>query len=441
MLKKPSSSSGTSLFFVGGLFAVLLLASAGWAQTPMPSIPAGETRRILSVLAADSMRGRRVFTTEIDRAADFIASEFRAAGLKPWNNSDRFLQEFALIRPRTISLKAWLDTVEIDPKQVCIVSAAERVRIQEGSGYETAYIRSGQNLLAEARKWSRQPGNRVVWVDKSHAASFSGLARLRSSFFKTPYTVAFILSDLPPAAFLVESTQEISEQVLSNVVGVLPGRSGNLTGEYVVFSAHYDHLGVGRPVNGDSIYNGANDDATGVTAVIQLARYFREAGTNARTLVFVAFTAEESGGFGSQYFSRTVDPDRVSAMLNIEMIGTESKWGAGSAYITGYEKSTLGQILSANLKGSGFDFYADPYPQQQLFYRSDNATLARLGVPAHTLSTSKMDTEPHYHRPSDEVATLDLENMTAIIRAIALSAASLVAGKDTPSRVNTGELR
>jgi len=101
----------------------------------------------------------------------------------------------------------------------------------------------------------------------------------------------------------------------------------------------------------------------------------------------------------------------------------------------------LGTILQKNLKGTDFNFYPDPYPDQQLFYRSDNATLARLGVAAHTISTSKMDNEPNYHKPSDEVSTLDLENMTAIIKAIALSAKSIIAGTDTPSRVDTSDLR
>ena len=128
-------------------------------------------------------------------------------------------------------------------------------------------------------------------------------------------------------------------------------------------------------------------------------------------------------------------------MFNIEMIGTESKWGKNSAYITGYEKTDMGKILEKNLEGTEFKFYPDPYTDQQLFYRSDNATLARLGVPAHTISTSKMDSEPNYHKVSDELKTLDMDNMAEIIKAIAKSATSIVAGQDTPSRVNTAELK
>jgi Zn-dependent M28 family amino/carboxypeptidase len=223
------------------------------------------------------------------------------------------------------------------------------------------------------------------------------------------------------------------------VVGILPGKSRK--NEYVIFSAHYDHIGIARqPVNGDSIYNGANDDAAGTTAVILLANYFKKLNNNERTIVFTAFTAEESGGFGSQYFSRQFDPEQVVAMFNIEMVGTQSKWGKNAAYITGYEKTNMGEILQKNLKGSSFNFHPDPYPDQNLFYRSDNATLARLGVPAHTISTAKMDGEPNYHKVSDEVSTLDLENMAEIIKAIAISSTTIVGGKDTPTRVKPESL-
>jgi Zn-dependent M28 family amino/carboxypeptidase len=191
----------------------------------------------------------------------------------------------------------------------------------------------------------------------------------------------------------------------------------------------------------DSIFNGANDDAAGTTAMMLLAQYFSKQKNNERTLIFVAFTAEEVGGFGATYFSRQLNPDEVVAMFNIEMIGTESKWGKNSAYITGFEKTNMGEILQQNLEGTGFTFYPDPYTTQNLFYRSDNATLARLGVPAHTISTSKMDNEPNYHKASDEVGTLDMDNMAMIIKSIALSARSIISGKDTPSRVDTKQLK
>ena len=222
---------------------------------------------------------------------------------------------------------------------------------------------------------------------------------------------------------------------MKNVVGVLPGKSKK--NEYVVFSAHYDHLGIGKPnKDQDSIYNGANDDASGTSAVIMLAKYFSaRKERNERTIIFIAFTAEEIGGFGSRYFSKQLNPDQVAALFNIEMIGTESKWGTNSAYITGYERSDMGKILQADLAGSKFHFEPDPYPNQNLFYRSDNASLAALGVPAHTISTSKMDCERFYHTQEDEIETLNMNNMAEIMKAIAMSSKTIVSGKETPTRV------
>jgi Zn-dependent M28 family amino/carboxypeptidase len=224
----------------------------------------------------------------------------------------------------------------------------------------------------------------------------------------------------------------VEGKAANNVIGILPGKSR--PEEFVIFAAHYDHLGINKDGE-DKVFNGANDDASGTTAVIALAKYFKELNQNERTIIFVAFTGEEVGGFGSKFFSENIDANKVVAMFNIEMIGTDSKWGKNSAYITGFEKSDFGVILQKNLKGSNFNFYPDPYPQQQLFYRSDNARLAALGVPAHTISTSKMDSEPNYHKLSDEVSTLDLDNMTEIVKSIAISSQTIISGEDTPTRV------
>jgi len=261
-----------------------------------------------------------------------------------------------------------------------------------------------------------------------------------STQFKSPFSVVFVFTTINPTHYSIQAEQDIKESKLANVVGILPGKSRK--NEYVIFSGHYDHLGVGKPDSkGDSIYNGANDDASGTTAVIMLARYFGKLKSNERTIVFAAFTAEEIGEFGSQYFATQFDPAAVKAMFNIEMIGTESKWGVNSAYITGYERTDMGKILERNLAGSEFTFHSDPYPDQQLFYRSDNASLAKKGVPAHTISTSKMDSEKYYHQPGDEIGTLDMNNMARIIQSIAISSRTIIAGTDTPSRVDTSQLR
>ncbi|HEY4208442.1 MAG TPA: M28 family peptidase, partial [Puia sp.] len=282
--------------------------------------------------------------------------------------------------------------------------------------------------------------NYLVLIDTSFHRNFPRLASFADAQFKSPRSVVMILTTADPSKYTITVDQQISERKLANVVGILPGKSKK--NEYVIFSGHYDHLGVGQPdEKGDSIFNGANDDASGSTAVMILARYFGRLHNNQRTLVFATFTAEEIGEYGSQYFSQQFDPDKVVAMFNIEMIGTESKWGANSAFITGYGRSDMGKILEKNLAGSQFNFYPDPYPDQQLFYRSDNATLAKQGVPAHTISTAKMSDEKFYHTQGDDIGTLNMKNMAEIVKSIAISARSIIAGKDTPSRVDTSQLR
>ena len=130
-----------------------------------------------------------------------------------------------------------------------------------------------------------------------------------------------------------------------------------------------------------------------------------------------------------------MNPDAVVAMFNIEMIGKESKFGRNAAFITGYEKSDFGKILQSNLTGTDFTFHPDPYPSQRLFYRSDNATLARLGVPAHTISTDQIDIDKLYHSVNDEFESLAMDNIVQTIKAIALSARGIVAGTETPQRI------
>jgi len=241
------------------------------------------------------------------------------------------------------------------------------------------------------------------------------------------------LANEVPKSFRASFTNTIAELPLFNVVGMLPGKSK--PNEYLIFSAHYDHIGIIKPVGQDSIANGADDDASGVSAVISLANYYKKRNDNARTLLFAAFTAEEIGLVGSNHFAQQINADEVVAMINIEMIGKDSRFGPNSLYVTGYNQSDLAEIMQRNAKDTGFTFHPDPYPTQNLFYRSDNASLAAVGVPAHTFATVQIDKDQYYHTVDDEVETLDVENITSSIKAIAVGARSIVAGEDTPRRV------
>ncbi len=416
------------------VFCFSFLSAFSFGQKADKMLNATEALRIESFLAADDLKGRKTGTPEIDKAADFIAEEFKKSGLKMYNGLQTYKQSFTNIRSKFIAASGTVDTTKIEASNIIAITSDSLVKFNELSGYKKIIIGNDDNLFFAAEDILKEQKNAIVFINSFFKTEFNKLKRFKRDGLKTNFSVVFVLSNAEGKKYDFEIKNKITELNFTNVVAVLPGKK--LKDEFVVFSGHYDHIGTSKPnAKGDSIYNGANDDAAGTTAVIMLANYFAKLKNNERTLVFVAFTAEEIGGFGSQYFSKNINADKVVALFNLEMIGTESKWGKNSAYITGFEKSDFGKILQKNLEGTAFHFEPDPYPKENLFYRSDNATLAALGVPAHTISTSKMDNEPNYHKVSDEIASLDMNNMAEVMKAIALSSKSIISGKDTPSRV------
>lgn len=233
-----------------------------------------------------------------------------------------------------------------------------------------------------------------------------------------------------------------------NVVAMLPGRSK--AQEVIIFSAHLDHIGTKQTnperkeykfqnIAGDTIYNGANDDASGISAVISLARYFGSVKNNERTLVFIAFSGEEEGLWGSSYLAHLMNLKNIRAMINIDMIGRGRLTTYKNPYITGYLESGLQRILNkqlyetdAKLYGKSY-FKNDLYPDARLYARSDNYSFSRMGVIAHTImATSPYD--KYYHSTKDEANTLDYVLISNIVKAIALASKGLVDGSQTPDR-------
>ncbi|MGH9487043.1 MAG: M20/M25/M40 family metallo-hydrolase [Terriglobales bacterium] len=198
----------------------------------------------------------------------------------------------------------------------------------------------------------------------------------------------------------------------ANVVGVL--RGSDPSAKVLVLTAHLDHLGVipSRPYRGDAIYNGADDDASGCSAVLELARMLALGPPPRRTVYFAFFGSEEDGGYGARYFVAhpPVPLTAMFANLEFEMIGwPDAKVPPHTLWLTGWQRTNLGSHLAAE----GARLVAGPHPAQHFFCRSDNLQLALAGVVAQTVSSFGM--QPMYHRPDDDLAHLDVGLMTASI--------------------------
>jgi aminopeptidase YwaD len=215
-----------------------------------------------------------------------------------------------------------------------------------------------------------------------------------------------------------------------NVVGVLQGSDSKLAKEAIVLSAHIDHVGVNRAVAGDSIYNGADDDASGVVAVLELARVLGAGPKPKRTVYFALFGSEERGGFGSRHFINNppVPLNNIVADLQFEMIGRpDPKVPANTLWLTGYERSNLGPELAKH----GARLVADPHPEENFFQRSDNFAFAQRGVIAHTVSSYGLHAE--YHQPSDDLAHIDFSHMTQAINSMIKPVQWLINSNFTPA--------
>ena len=200
-----------------------------------------------------------------------------------------------------------------------------------------------------------------------------------------------------------------------NAIGVLRGSHPRAAREAIMISAHLDHIGVNESLTGDKIFNGADDNASGSVAVMELARVLASGRRHRRTIYFICFGSEERRGVGSEYFidNSPVPLPQIVADLNLEMLGRpDPKLPAGTLWLTGFERSTLGPELSRR----GAAIVADPRPQQNFFQRSDNYTLALRGVIAHTISSFGLHTD--YHRPSDDVSKIDFPFMTRSLNSL-----------------------
>jgi Peptidase family M28 len=222
------------------------------------------------------------------------------------------------------------------------------------------------------------------------------------------------------------------DTVLYNIVGMLPGRTRS--DEFIIFCAHYDHVNSGLMGETGEIFNGANDDASGTTAVLMLAKYFSMRNDNERTIIFCLFAGEEIGLLGSTAFAELLSPEKIKTVINIEMIGKTNRSGNNGFIVTGSAYSDFDNILRKNLKGGKVKVRNEGSDIMKLFSRSDNFSFAKKGVAAHSIICSD-DNDPCYHKPCDDPKLIDTKNMSKVIQAIAKGCTTLINGTDTPKRI------
>jgi Peptidase family M28 len=211
------------------------------------------------------------------------------------------------------------------------------------------------------------------------------------------------------------ATDQTGANATWNVIGVLRGSDPRAAAEVIMLSAHLDHIGVNESLTGDKIFNGADDDASGCVAVLELARVLAAGKRPRRTVYFVCFGSEERRGYGSRHFINNppVPLTQIVAQVQFEMLGRpDSKVAEGTLWLTGFERSTLGPELAKQ----GAALVADPRPEQNFFRRSDNYPFALRGVIAHTVSSYGMHTD--YHRVTDEVLKIDFPFMTRSLNSL-----------------------
>jgi Zn-dependent M28 family amino/carboxypeptidase len=214
----------------------------------------------------------------------------------------------------------------------------------------------------------------------------------------------------------------------SNVIGVL--RGSEKPDEYIVLSAHFDHVQVGFYHKTDKIYNGANDNASGTSVMLAIARQLVLTGPHKRSIVFCAFNAEEAGLIGSADFAGKINADQIIAGINLEMLGYP-QYGRKAVMLTGMFNSDLYKLFRKRAEGASIRFRRE---RGDLFERSDNYSLAKKGIPAHTIMASD-DREPCYHRPCDELKRMNLPNMAVLAQGIIHLMEGLTDGSETPTRI------
>lgn len=290
----------------------------------------------------------------------------------------------------------------------------------------------------------------VGQVSQAGAAKLFAGARIRWADVETAARRGGRMPTGPLAGTLrVASKTRLTMRDSRNVIGRIEGSDPALKAQTVVLSAHLDHVGVGEAVNGDTIYNGAMDNAIGVSMVLEIARAIQESGTRPRrSLLFVALTAEEKGLIGSDYFAHhpTVPKGSIVADVNFDM--PILTYPLVDLVVLGGERSSIGPAVAAAAKAEGLGVVPDPEPEEMFFVRSDHYSFVQAGIPAVSIDTGPGGTgavaarkflNAHYHKPSDQI-DLPFDWHSAVqYKHVGLATVRALADGDARPRWNKGD--
>jgi hypothetical protein len=452
----------------------LHLAEGPEVQAALDRISADSLRGNLSFLASDALEGRETPSRGLDIAAEFIASQFRRAGLEApvdgtYFQSADFLQltrhnegNSLVIENEGASFTAEASTVSVTRTNTALDFAS--LPLYKLSGDSIPDEVSGKAVLVSGRPGAVE----MRALREKHAALVltAGSGRRRSGNGVRNELIAADLADAPGLAVVTVQGEAAAKYFdalpkgltaaratlhapgperaplkLRNVIGVLRGSDPELKDTFVIVTAHYDHLGMKPPAddddnNTDRIYNGANDDGSGVVSVIELAGALGSMHPRPRrSVVFMTVFGEEKGLLGSQYYGRhPVFPlDRTVADINIEQVGrTDDNEGpqVASATFTGFTYSSIPELFQEAGKVAGVKVYDRNPGDDSYFARSDNQALADAGIPSHTVAVALEF--PDYHQVGDEWSKIDYNNMTLIDQMLGLGIISLADDPESP---------
>ena len=444
--------------------AVLVLTACLAAQEPaitpeqravLDHISADSLRGHLSFIASDGLEGRATPSRGLDLAAEYIAAQFRRAGLEPAGD-DGYFQTASIIEREpnregfAVTVKAGGHTMTIAANETYIVPSASlnlddaELVIADGSQPLTADAINGKAVLLTSQRVRFPAGARPSLVltltpalptRPTASEPDSAPAAFPVGAILKPELVEFVRGAQDARISLHANAASQTSVKARNVAGILRGSDPQLRDTYVILSAHYDHLGMAS-TGIDRIFNGANDDGSGTVSVVEIASALAAMPVHPkRSVLFITFFGEESGLWGSHYYARhpLAPPAQTIAQLNLEQVGrTDDSEGpqVRTATITGYDFSDLPGILADAGKATGIRVYKHPKNSDAYFGRSDNQSLADLGIPAHTLGVAFEF--PDYHKVSDSWDKIDYENMTAVDRTVALGLLRLTSDEAPP---------